>query len=153
VSNFLKPLAAAAVIAVIASPALAQFKKAEPPRLDDFTALECAIVNATDRDWKDPVYKIDVSLTFNQGQISEMWVQHTSMSGSTYVRSDQYAQASIWQKQNVMEWYWKGVRGNNTMVGEVWHNDQGWWYSERLFKQDRLTEYQMVSHCHKVQPE
>jgi hypothetical protein len=137
-----------ALAALLVAPAAAQFKKPAPFHVNDFTALECAIVHATDRDRKDPVYKIDVHLTLDRGDLRELWVVHTSTSGATHVRSDQYTDSTIWQKPHYLEWYWHGRHGHNTMTGEVWHNDQGWWYSEKLFTGDRFLEYQMVSHCH-----
>jgi hypothetical protein len=34
------------------------------------------------------------------------------------------------------------------MAGEVWYNDTGWWYSEKIYRNGQYIEYQMVSRCH-----
>jgi hypothetical protein len=58
---------------------------------------------------------------------------------------------TIWQTQGRKEWYWKGRRGNVTMVGELYHNERdGWMYSERLFQNGYQT-YGMLSDCHLMQ--
>jgi hypothetical protein len=139
----------AALVVALTAPAAAQFKKAPPGVLSDYTPLECSVVQKTYGPDRDPVYKIDVDLTLEQGRLSEMLVKLTTQSGSTYVRSDQYSdQVSIWQTNGRMEWYWKGVHGWNTMVGEVWYNDSGWWYSEKLYDDYHNLKFQMTSRCH-----
>jgi hypothetical protein len=138
-----------ALLLLVGSPALAQFKKVEPEPVRDVTPLECGIIKATDSDRSDPVYKINVTVTLDKGELKELWVAHTSVSGGVYVRSDQYQQASIWQTNGRTEWYWKGTRGANTMIGEVWINDaKQWWYSEKLIRNGSYLEYEMVARCH-----
>jgi hypothetical protein len=124
-------------IGVITStvPAVAQFKKVEPQQLQDVTSLECGIIKATDSERSDPIYKINVTLTLEQGELKEIWVAHTSVSGEVYVRSEQYQQSAIWQTPGRKEWYWRATRVPRTMLGEVWRNPTNqWWYSEKLFK-------------------
>jgi hypothetical protein len=143
-----------AVALLACSPALAHFKKVEPEPLQDVTQLECGIVKTTDNDRNDPVYKINVKLTLTKGELKELWVAHTSISGDVYVRSDQYQQAAIWQTNGREEWYWRGTRGPNLMVGEVWRNDaKQWWYSEKLFRNGGNLDFQMVARCHVTGPD
>jgi hypothetical protein len=138
---------------LVCSPALAQFKKVEPEPVQDVTPLECGIVKTTDNDRNDPVYKINVTLTLDKGELKELWVAHTSISGGVYVRSEQYQQAAIWQTNGRNEWYWRGTRGPNVMVGELWKDDaQQWWYSEKLLH-NGILDFQMVARCHVTGPD
>jgi len=134
---------------IFTAPATAQFKRKEPAPLPQSPSLECAIVRVTDNDRRDPIYKITVSITLDDsGTFQEMWVQHTATSGATYVRSEQYKEANIWQTPGRAEWYWRGRRGANTMLGELWHTtDDKWFYAETLTVNGRL-DYQMLSLCH-----
>jgi hypothetical protein len=131
-------LLVATMLAAISASAHAQFNNVQPKQLDDWTALECGILKSTDDDDDDLVYKINVTLKLEHGQLKEMWVKHTTASGAHYTRSDQYQQASIWQTPDKEEWYWRGKRGQNTMVGEVWRDRENkWWYSEKLLRKTR----------------
>jgi hypothetical protein len=146
--------AANAVSLVASCPVAAQFKKNEAAPLQDVTVLECGIVKSTDNDRNDLIYKINISLTLEKGELKEIWVSHTAVSGATYVRSDQYQEASIWQTPNREEWYWRGTRGPKSMIGEVWRNPaQEWWYSEKLFRNGGVLEYQMLARCHLTGPD
>ena len=137
------------VLLALTCPASAQFKGKEPSPIPQSPSLECAIVQATDSDRRDPIYKINVTITIDDtGAFEEMWVQHTATSGATYSRSDQYSGADIWQTPGRTEWYWRGHRGPNTMVGELWHTaDDKWFYPEKLTTNGRFN-YQMLSSCH-----
>jgi hypothetical protein len=133
------------------APASAQFRRSEPTPVPQSPSLECAIIRATEHDRRDPIYKITVSITLDDsGTLQEMLVQHSAASGTTYVRSEQYTQANIWQTPGREEWYWRGRRGQNTMLGELWHTADGrWFYSETLTVNGRL-DYQMLSLCHLI---
>ena len=131
------------------APTSAQFKRKEPVALPQSPSVECAIVKATDSDRSDPIYKIAISITADEnGAFQEMWVEHTAVSGAKYVRSEQYTNADLWKTPGRAEWYWRGHRGPNTMVGELWHTeDDKWFYSEKLSKNGRH-DYEMLSLCH-----
>ena len=140
------------MLIIFTAAASAQFRRKEPAALPQSPSVECAIIRATDHDRRDPIYKITVSITLDDsGTLQEMLVQHTAASGATYVRSEQYSQANIWQTPGRNEWYWRGRRGQNTMLGELWHTvDDRWFYSETLTANGRL-DYQMLSLCHLIQ--
>src|ERR1700674_5081621 len=74
-----------------------------PRRPLDFqraNSFECAIVRATDTDYRDPVCKITVTLDFTESsKLDSLTVIHPATSGATYSRSDQYKKAARWQTQ------------------------------------------------------
>jgi hypothetical protein len=137
---------------ILVTPALADFTRTPPPPPFTDGHFECAIVGHTSERDSDPVYKIDVNVgSDSAGKFNSMGIVHTVRSGRSYDRSEQYRQADIWQTQGRMEWYWKGDRGNVTMVGELYHNERdGWMYAERLFRNGYQT-YAMLSDCHLMQ--
>jgi hypothetical protein len=125
-----------------------------PPQLTGFTALECSIVREQpkSRDDKNPVYKINVGLTKDDsGKFDSFDVIHTLRSGKLVDRSEQYSGANIWQTKGRPEWFWKGYRGENQMVGMVYHNDRdGWMYRETISAGGRVA-YEMLADCHQVE--
>jgi hypothetical protein len=126
---------------MLVTPALANFTRTPPPLPFTDGYFECAIVGHTSERDSDPVYKINVNVNSDSaGKFNSMGIVHTVRSGRTYDRSEQYRQDDIWQTQGRMEWYWKGHRGNVTMVGELYRNERdGWMYSERLFQNGHHT--------------
>jgi hypothetical protein len=150
-----KYLLASVAVVALGSGAHAQFKAAVPQPLQQYTALECTPVASTDRNDPYPAYKIDVDLKFddNVTSIQTMWVQHTTVSGATYVRSEQYSHGKLWQTPGRYEWFWSGVRGRVSMTGEVWRTaNQEWFYSEEIFDQYHRPEFRMLSRCHSTEP-
>jgi len=137
---------------MLVTPALADFTRAPPPPPFTDGSFECSIVGHTPERDPDPVYNISVNVgSDSAGKFNSMGIVHTVRSGRTYDRSEQYRQGDIWQTQGKMEWYWKGQRGDVTMVGELYHNDSdGWMYSEHLFQNGSQT-YGMLSDCHLMQ--
>ena len=149
--RFVKPLAIAAVmIATATAGANAQFKAPQAQPLDAFTSLECAIIEATDYDRNDPVYKIEVNLNFDDSSnLKELFVMHTATSGKTYVRSDQYRNGRIWQRPGKTDWFWSGDRDRGHMTGEVWRTpDLKWFYTEERINGNGRVEYHMAAACH-----
>jgi hypothetical protein len=136
---------------MLASPALADFRAYSPPAFDG-GAFECSVVGHTSERDADPVYKINVNVTLNDGgKFVSMGVVHTVRSGRTYDRSEQYRdRASIWQTEGKMEWNWGGKRSSNVMVGSLYHSEHdGWMYSEQIF-QNNTRVYQLLSDCHEA---
>jgi hypothetical protein len=135
----------------ISEPASAQFRAKKTPPLGKWNSLECAIIQATDKD-RDPVYKIEVNLGFDDdGKLDTLFVAHVTAGGARYVRSEQYKNASLWQTPGKTEYYWKGNRDKFTMEGYLVRTVEGkWFYAEKLFRNGRQ-EYQMNSACH-VEP-
>jgi hypothetical protein len=154
VRQIFKMTAAATVLTIAATAANAQFKVAQPQPLDSFTNLECAIVDASDRDWNDPVYKIEVNLQLDDSvRIKELYVAHTHVSGKFSVRSEQYTNGRLWQTPGKTDWFWSGNRGHGSMKGEVWRSpDMKWFYTEERFDSRGRVEYRMASACHVYEP-
>lgn len=140
-------MAALASVAIVA-PAEAQFTRPAPPILNDKTILECSPTNRDAND-RDPVYKINVLLLLKNGDVDAIDAIHTTVSGKMYVRSEQYKRGTVWKTKGLMEWFWRGDKGSNTMVGEVWRNDNGWWYSEKHYEYNQQN-YQMNAACHEL---
>ena len=109
---------------MLASPALADFRAYSPPAFGG-GAFECSVVGHTSERDADPVYKINVNVTLNDGGKLFLWVSSTPVrSGRTYDRSEQYRdRASIWQTEGKMEWNWGGKRSSNVMVGSLYHSE------------------------------
>src|SRR5262249_4709902 len=130
------------------------FHAAPAPQLTGFTALECSIVREQPkpRDDKNPVYKINVSLTKDDsGHLESFDVIHTLRSGKQVDRSEQYSGANIWQTKGKLEWFWKGYRGENQMLGMVYHNARdGWMYRETISARGRVA-YEMHADCHQLE--
>jgi hypothetical protein len=139
------------LIASAIGTANAQFRAGDKFSVYDRTDLECVPVWQTEFDRRDPVYKIDVSITLDETDhhFKELYVAHHTVSGAVYVRSDQYDNSHIWQTPNKHEWFWNGHRGLGTMKGEVWHSTDGrWYYSEEHFDGYSRRDYAMRSLCH-----
>lgn len=147
-------LLASALAAASLVPAYADFHPATPFQVDKDTNLECSIVGQwpTPQRDPDPVYKINIDLQLDDnGRPTNLGVYHTTRSGKSYDRSEQYTNGNVWQTSGKLEWYWSGlhVRGLvQRMVGELYHNDRdGWMYLETITKNNRV-EYRMLADCH-----
>jgi hypothetical protein len=135
--------------------ALAQFRaRTFDIKPNDYIQLECAPVRISPREKDtDPVYKINVSLEFNdRANVESLYVGHTTMNGNFYVRSDQYNQTALDQPVPFKtRWIWRGVWKRNTnvsMLGDVTRNANGvWFYTETLFRGGRVAMV-MESRCH-----
>jgi hypothetical protein len=138
-ANVKKYLLAAAALIMLGGTAYAQFK-AEPPKSETPSMLECAIIKSTDNDCRDPIYKITVTINSDPqtGHFQSMDVVHTATSGATHDRSQQYVGGRTWQAQ-----------GRPTrMVGKAWETqDFQWWYSEKQTKYE-VSSYAMLAKCH-----
>ena len=146
-------IAAMMAAPLLTSAAHAQFKIQEPQPLADWTGLECAIVEITEVDHKDPVYKIEVSVTLDDSDhhLKQLYVAHTHVGGKMSVRSEQYEEARIWQTPGKTDWFWTGKRGHGTMLGEVWRTpDMRWFYVEQFMNGSGRVEFGMKAECHRV---
>jgi hypothetical protein len=149
-------LATATIFIATASQSHAQFKVQEPKPIENWTSLECATVQATEYEPKDPVYKIEVNLTLDgpDSNIKELYVAHTHISGKIAVRSEQYQNGRLWKMPGKDAWFWSGNRTNGSMIGEVWRGiDTHWYYTEEFSNDRGRVEYRMMSQCHVVQGE
>jgi hypothetical protein len=57
--------------------------------------------------------------------------------------------AKLATKDGFLEWYWQGteVRDINvSMIGRLYHNEQGWYYAEVLFRGSHV-EFVMTARC------
>jgi hypothetical protein len=146
-------LVTAATLAALTT-ANAEFKNTPPQQVNDLTYLECVPVRSTESVYhdRDPVYKTQVSLTLeNHSSPTAIYVGHTTMSGSDYDRSDQYNHAAIWQTPHKNQWFWKGYRGDLTMVGEIKRDiTNEWWYGEQIFGPNGGLRFAMAEKCHQV---
>jgi hypothetical protein len=127
----------------------------EPP--EKYTSLECVPVQATDRDRRDPIYKITVDLSFDDNWNPEdMTVSHYATSGASYNRAEQYMRSNLTQTPGKTDYYWTGIWSKNsavTMTGNLRRSTANkWTYSEQQFKYGRL-EFAMLSVCHLVESE
>ena len=119
--------------------------------------VECAPVRATDTDRNDPVYKISVSISFDDdGKPTDLTVTHYTISGASYNRADQYTQSNLTQTPGRTDYYWTGTWIKNsavTMTGNLARSTTGkWTYSEQQRKYGR-PQFGMLSVCHIVEPE
>jgi hypothetical protein len=143
-------LATAAILAALTT-AHAGFKNIPPPPIDNGTALECVPLRSTEHGPdRDPVYKTSVSLTLENGSTpTDISVVHTTVSGMNYNRSEQYHDGNIWQMPHKTQWFWKGYRGNLTMVGEIMRSTRyEWWYTEKIFDPSGRLDFAMEERCH-----
>jgi hypothetical protein len=144
---------AACIVAALLSTSTQAFEVAKPFTVNDSKFLECSVVRTEPRDRdSDPVYKINVSIVFNNsGSFESINAVHTVRSGKTYDRTHQYVNGRAWAKPGYLDWFWEGWRGNNNqyhMVGHVYHNDRdGWMYTEELFINSQR-DFSMVADCH-----
>ena len=119
--------------------------------------LECAIVKLMPASTagRDPVYKVNVSLTYNDSsEFKGLDVFHTLVSGKSVNRTTQYANGTTWTSMpKTHDWYWQGDRGTSRMVGHLYHNSRdGWMYTEDLFEHGRQTMH-AVADCHESEGE
>jgi hypothetical protein len=133
------------------------FRPAAPEPLERYTSLECVPVQATDRDRRDPIYKITVNISFDEnGNPEEMSVSHYATSGVSYNRAEQYTRSDLTQTPGKTDYYWTGTWTKNlavTMKGNLRRSTTNKWsYSEQQFKYGRL-EFAMFSVCHLVASE
>jgi hypothetical protein len=143
-------LAAVAILGLI-PPGYAGFTNQVPREIGEYTNLECVpvVLQPPDHD-RNPIYKISVNLQLDNGRTKEINVQHTASDGTTYDRSHQYSNASIWQNPGYNESYWEGtrMRGRYTMTGRIYRAERGqWFYEETLFERGQQ-KFFMRSRCH-----
>lgn len=133
------------------------FRPSAPEPLERYTSLECVPVQATDRDRRDPTYKITVDISFDDnGKPEEMTVSHYATSGISYSRGEQYTRSDLTQTPGKTDYYWTGTWAKNsavTMTGNLRRSTTNkWTYSEQQFKYGRLA-FAMFSVCHLVESE
>lgn len=147
----LKPILVAALLCAAIPGANAAF---EPKNVPPFNGvdLECAITKTSDGYKKDadPIYKIVVALSLEDGHPTSMTVTHVSAAGKNYTRDEQYTKSNLTNTRGKYEYFWTGTMVNNsayTMRGALWQNDNGWFYSENQFK-GGTGSFSMISKCH-----
>jgi hypothetical protein len=128
------------------------FRPKKPEPLEKYTSLECVPVQATDRDRRDPIYKISVTISLDDNwQPEDMSVSHYATSGASYNRADQYTRSDLTQTAGKSDYYWTGTWLKNpaiTMRGNLMRSTTNkWTYSEQQFKYGR-PEFAMFSVCH-----
>jgi hypothetical protein len=133
------------------------FRPAAPEPLEKYTSLECVPVQASDKDRRDPIYKITVNISFgDDGNPEEMSVSHYATSGVSYNRAEQYVRSDLTHTPDKTDYYWTGTWTKNsavTMRGNLRRSTTNkWTYSEQQFKYGRL-EFAMLSVCHLVESE
>jgi hypothetical protein len=133
------------------------FRPAAPEPLEKYTSLECVPVQATDKDRRDPIYKITVNISFDDnGNPEEMSVSHYATSGASYDRADQYMRSDLTQTPGKTDYYWTGTWTKNsavTMRGNLRRSTTNkWTYSEQQYKYGR-PEFAMFSVCHLIDSE
>ena len=102
-----------AILAVLAgaSYAHAEFHATPPADMSPFGAFECVPISETSKD-ADHVYKIAVVLTGDKdrGELTDMNVEHTTISGKVYNRSEQFAvnQTLVYHPGH-LEYQWTGT--------------------------------------------
>jgi hypothetical protein len=145
--------------AMVTTPRSSQssFRPAKPEPLEQYTALECVPVKATDSDRRDPIYKISVNISFDDDwRPDDMTVIHYATSGASYNRADQYTRSNLRRTLGKTDYYWGGSWIKNsavTMTGNLVRSATNkWTYSEQQFKYGRL-DYSMFSVCHVVEGE
>jgi hypothetical protein len=93
------------------------FRPAAPEALEKYTSLECVPIQATDRDRRDPIYKITVNILFDDnGNPEEMSVSHYATSGVSYNRAEQYVRSDLTQTPGKTDYYWTGTWTKNSAV-------------------------------------
>ena len=161
-----KAIAVSATAFSLVSPAAAQFTNPQLPDLTSPIYLECEIVSqeSQEKNDSDPVYKITIYLEFeDSGKATAMTVRHTTVTGKTYGRSDQYKDnVTLTQIDGKTEWLWSGSQKNTSTLGRLIRNTQGeWYYEEALFRGADVTtpllshappRYRMTARCHTFVP-
>ena len=148
-----KLLLSAAALALTATSAMA-FTNAAARPVQAFTNLECIPVTLVPNDHdSNPVYKIAVNLELVEGSTTpkEFNVVHTRRNGITVDRSDQYDNASVWQRQGHTEWFWRGSLSRNpqlSMTGRVYPTSAGQWFYEESLSKNGRQDFFMNSQCH-----
>jgi hypothetical protein len=131
--------AVAAVVASVASVTAGQFMNSEKDS-DEGLNYECLVVKVTPADHdRDPGYKVNVFLDGN-GFNSTV---HTTVSGKTYERSDQYTNLKTWNawKNGQGPWMWSGWLPNFgvKMVGTIGTDKGGKvFYDELVYRGDKV---------------
>jgi hypothetical protein len=157
---FMKLLTTIGCLLVIATPLYAQssFQPAKPQPLEKNTLVECAPVQVREmKSDRDPVYKISVRILFDDDlNPTDLTIIHTTISGASYNRADQYTRSNLTQTPGRTDYYWTGTWIKNpavTMTGNLMSSTTGnWTYSEQQFKYGR-PQLKMLSVCHLVEPE
>ena len=158
----MRRLVLAAIASVIAiNAALAQIPRAypaEPPRtytgnppLERADFWQCGLIQVSppERTDPDPGFKIDLTIGDRN-----FYAAHTSISGVTRVRSEQYRVIRVWDDGNAN---WSGVSMENprvTMIGTFGKNQMSrrMQYVERIYR-DGVLKATIVSTCHYVEGE
>jgi hypothetical protein len=155
-------LAAAAIVITIASAqagALSDLRKEEMEKKnapEKEYAYECAITKATHSD--DPSYKIAIVVS----DTGFLRVVHTTASGKTYNRVDQYSDAKTGPERKDEDWstsplIWIGTYDKShdlSMVGKIGSNKGKLFYFETLYKKvkgKQAPAASLESACHRVQ--
>jgi hypothetical protein len=119
-----------------------------PPRAEFW---QCGLIQVSppERTDPDPGFKIDLTIGDRN-----FYAAHTSISGVTRVRSEQYRIIRVWDDGNAN---WSGVSMENprvTMIGTFGKNQMNrrMQYVERIYR-DGVLKATIVSTCHYVEGE
>ena len=130
---------------LMATTANATFVPRKPHEPLENIYAECAVVRVTPRDHdRNPGYKVNVSVTYDQGGLSGIDVVHTLADGQQFDRSQQYGR-SVRLGQNGYKTTWSAFRRGKKMVGVF--DSYSMTYSEFITRDGRL-ETQIDTRCH-----
>ena len=122
---------------------------------DSPTHIECGSPNTVPKENNDsdPIYKINITLYWQDKKLSSMDVALTSVQGNTYTRSDQYTHDELFQKmwENgslVIRWRGRWIKNTNVvMVGSLWKNNDKYVYNEIQYRSGKKAS-DMNAMCH-----
>jgi hypothetical protein len=149
----MRQILAALALLMTSTAAFAQFKPTHG--VDDngwgSGLFECGIVLFPHDNDRDPIYKINVNLSFDGTGVGQelrgITVAHTSVTGKIYERSDQYSSDAVDVVDGKLEAHWRGRWTKNNSVimrGRIWNerSDGKWYYTENA------PQMRLLSICH-----
>ena len=131
---------------VVMSSAFA-FTATPQPHLD---SVDLICLPPLDRHDANPVIRIHVTAQFDEDMnVTQLDVVHWLFDGAQHNRSDQYTNDFLGRKTGHLDWNWRGTWVKNSsvkMIGHLYFNNQGWFYEEIQFANDRLS-FDIISPC------
>jgi hypothetical protein len=134
------------LLAVTATAALAMPAIANAATVDRW---ECRVVRTTppERNDHDPVVRTALTTMAVGNRLTGFAVEHETMTGTVYVRQQQYRNQRVWTSDNSDNWSGRSIRNPSlTMVGTLSQSPRGLFYVERLFREGRL-ETTIIHQC------
>jgi hypothetical protein len=120
--------------------------------IEPYTQLECVpTLLQPDDHSRNPVYKTMVDLQRDSDQVQEFNVRHVLVDGTVVDRTNQYGNATVWQKKGYNEWYWHGTLNRNpklNMTGRLYREARGQWVYEELLRNGTRSDFFMAAKCH-----